>query len=349
MLSGVQDESGFCLDENALWRAAMKRALIGLISLSLMAAIRSDTQGPRDPIAPAVFNISAQPIQLDAENPKRTRLGKLEWLGGWALKSDWEHFGGLSALDVSAGNFVALSDTGAVVRFRQGIDGRFGQASIEPLPDGCSRNFRKADQDSESFARQSPGGPIWAGLEGVNMICAFDSGLSKTRASLRPKAMHGWPRTGGAEAVTWLKDGRFAVFAERAFDDDDPLTPVVLFAGDPTSAKTRVSRLRFRAPKGFRPCDAATLPDGRILILNRRFVLPYNFSAALVIVDPANMKAGAIVTGREIARFAPPVIADNMEAIAIENSSDGPIVWIASDDNFSWLQQNLLLKFRLMD
>ncbi len=327
----------------------MNRFLFGLASLLLLASTRSDTQKPRDPILAARFPITATTVQLDLRDPARTRLGKLEWLGGWALKSEHKNFGGLSAIDVQGGNFIALSDLGAVIRFRQRSDGQFDQGSIAPLPKGCSKNRKKADQDTESMARSATAGPIWAGLEFANMICRFDPKLLGTTAALKPFGMRRWPRTGGAEAITWLKDGRFAAFAERAFDDNDPLTPLLLFAGDPVRPDTVMKRLSFRAPQGFRPSDAVTLPDGRVLVLTRRFALPYDFSAALVIVDPGQFKPGKIVQGREIARFASPVIADNLEALAVEETSDGTIIWIASDDNFMWLQRNLLLKFKLLD
>ena len=37
-----------------------------------------------------------------------------------------------------------------------------------------------------------------------------------------------------------------------------------------------------------------------------------------------------------------------MEALAVTRNSDDTFVWIASDDNFSVLQETLLLKFRLL-
>ena len=37
-----------------------------------------------------------------------------------------------------------------------------------------------------------------------------------------------------------------------------------------------------------------------------------------------------------------------MEALAITRDAEGALVWIASDDNFSTLQETLLLKFRLL-
>jgi hypothetical protein len=345
MLSDVQDEAGFCCDGNPLRRVAMKRALLAIPALLLLASTRSDTQKPRDPIVASVLMLTSTPVQLDQQQPGRTRLGKLVWLGGWALASDHRYFGGLSALDARSGEFIALSDVGAIVRFRQEPDGRFVGRSLAPLPKGCSRNNQKADQDSESLARRTPDGEVWAGIESVNMICKFDATLARTIAARKPTSMQQWPRTGGTEGVTWLRDGRFAAFAEQAVDDG-PLTPVAVFAGDPTQPGTPVQTMAFRAPKGFRPCDAATLPDGRILVLNRRFAFPYHFSAILVIVDPAQLKASAIIEGKEIARFVPPVITDNLEAIAIESTTDGPIIWIASDDNFSGLQQNVLLKFK---
>jgi len=48
-----------------------------------------------------------------------------------------------------------------------------------------------------------------------------------------------------------------------------------------------------------------------------------------------------------VARLAPPLNIDNMEALSIVSEGDKIIVWIASDDNFNPLQQTLLMKFAL--
>jgi hypothetical protein len=327
----------------------MNRVLIGFFVIVLACAARSDVPRARDPIPNATFAVEAEPVFLNDNDRRVTRLGALEWLGGWALSADHDNFGGISALDVDGPHFTALSDQGAVIRFTQAADGSFQNGSVAPLPRGCSRNRYKSDQDTESIARRAPGGPIWSGLEGRNMMCRFDSRLYRAEGEAQPSAMKDWKLASGPEAIVWLKDGRLAVFAEASVRGDPRVTPLLLFSGDPVDHATRVAERLYRAPSGFRPVDAARLPDGRVLVLNRRFAFPFQFTAKLVVIAPSEFDGSAIVSGKEVATFAPPIISDNLEALAVQTTTDATLIWIASDDNFQWPQRNLLLKFRWMD
>ena len=100
-------------------------------------------------------------------------------------------------------------------------------------------------------------------------------------------------------------------------------------------------------PAGYDPTDAAELPDGRLLVLNRRLTLSGLFTARLVVIDIRGVRAGGVVAGTEIARFERPLLHDNFEALAVTQEDGDTIVWIASDDNGEFWEQSLLLKFRL--
>ena len=75
--------------------------------------------------------------------------------------------------------------------------------------------------------------------------------------------------------------------------------------------------------------------------------MPFEFAAKLVVVDPAAIRPGALVRGREIATLAKPLIHDNFEGLAVTREGNATILWIVSDDNQLFLQRSLLLKFRL--
>ena len=100
---------------------------------------------------------------------------------------------------------------------------------------------------------------------------------------------------------------------------------------------------------GYRITDAALLPDGRLLLLNRRFALFEGVSAVLSVADLTGLRAGGTIEGREIATLRPPLTVDNMEALSVTVENGRTILWIASDDNFFPLQQTLLLKFALVE
>jgi hypothetical protein len=48
-----------------------------------------------------------------------------------------------------------------------------------------------------------------------------------------------------------------------------------------------------------------------------------------------------------VPRWAPPLTVDNMEALAIEQDHGRTILWIASDDNFFFLERTLLMRFEV--
>jgi hypothetical protein len=164
-------------------------------------------------------------------------------------------------------------------------------------------------------------------------------------AGVAPAAIGTWPANGGAEAMVRLRDGRFLIFSEAA-ELEDGVTEAVLFDGDPAEPGTRSARLAYRPPTGYQATDAAMLPDGRILILNRRFGLLHGVSAMLVVAE-LPVEEGLVIEGREVATLKAPLAVDNMEALSVAQEGGQTIVWIASDDNFSPLQRTLLMKFAL--
>lgn len=326
----------------------LRRLIWPFLALTTLV-LSSSAETGLTPMPSNVIAVTAIPVMLDPSDPDRLELGSLIFESGWALESPSRDFGGISAMAVERGRILALTDQGLLVRMAAPKADGPGKAVLRELPAGCGKHWRKTDNDSESMTLDPAGRTAWIGLEWRNTLCRVHASPLATEAAIAPAAMARWPRTGGAEAMTRLADGRFLVFAERAFDARDPLTPLLLFEGDPTDAETPVVSMRYRPPMGYNAVDAAPLPDGRILVLNRRFTLPFAFRAILVVVDPATLAAGAIIEGKEVARFAPPVLADNFEALAVESTESGPVIWIASDDNFMILQRNLLLKFRLAD
>src|SRR3546814_10086185 len=111
------------------------------------------------------------------------------------------------------------------------------------------------------------------------------------------------------------------------------------FDGEPSAAPRRGFRFGLVVPAGFSPSDTTLLPDGRLLVLLRRFELPYTFTIKLLLIDSRRIAPGAMVDGTEIATFAPPYIHDNFEAVAATREGGDTIVWIArSEEHTSELQ-----------
>ncbi len=317
----------------------------GLAAATLL--LTASAESGLSPVPRATIMIEAKRVALFAGQPKRRRIGRLVYLGGWELQSAASSFGGISGMMVMQDRIVAVGDAGTVIDFPVPTANRVA-GIIREIPAGCGTHWRKQDQDAEALTHDPASGAVWIALEWRNKVCRLSPGLARSEAVAGPPAMQSFPRTGGAEAMTRLADGRFLVFAEKGRGRSDT-TPLLVFAADPVAVPDAVAVLRYRPPSGYRPVEAAQLPDGRILVLNRRFTLPDDFRTTLVVIDAAALQRGKPVEGQVIARLAPPAIADNFEALAITQDARGPVIWIASDDNFSFLQRTLLLKFRLAE
>lgn len=291
--------------------------------------------------------IVARPIALDPTDPARTRVGALRYLGGWVLTSRDRRFGGISSLYAVHGRFVALSDNGLLFRFRMERGGRIGEVAFQPLPGVPGAGGGKDGRDSESLQHDPASGRFWVGFERYDQIWRYDPRFARAEAHAAPPAMAGWPSNGGPEAMARLADGRFLVFAEEQAGPDAATREALLFAGDPSEAGTAATRFFYRPPTGFVPTDAAELPDGRILVLNRHYSVSDGMSAALAMIDPREIARDRVLVSREIARLAAPLTVDNTEALSVEQDRGRTILWLASDDNFKPFQQTLLMKFAL--
>jgi hypothetical protein len=239
---------------------------------------------------------------------------------------------------------IALSDAGTLFRFALPAGRGREPVRILPLADGPGPATRKSNRDTESMVLRGPW--LWAGFERHNMIWRYRRSDLRATAAAWPAPMRRWRGNAGPEAMVRLADGRFLVLSEGA-DDSDALSDAVLFDGDPADPATPSFPLSYRRVPGFRATDAALLPDGRLLILNRRFAWLEGFSAVLALADPRGLRAGATIEGRALAALRQPVSVDNMEALSVTVENGRTIVWIASDDNFFPLQRTLLLKFAL--
>ncbi|WBO22405.1 esterase-like activity of phytase family protein [Sphingomonas abietis] len=314
-------------------RLAFLAALVAVAPLPFV--VRSAPQG-----------VVATPVPLSPGDPGRTHVGQLRYLGGWVLKGSDRRFGGISSMTIEDGHFTMLSDGGVVTRFRFDGSGPVSDYRMSELPDGPGDKSRKVDRDSESSTYDPVSGHVWAGFETTNQIWRYTRGFATADGHVAPKLMADWPGNLGAEAMVRLHDGRFLVFAETKTCKDGSHV-ALLFAGDPVEHPD-AQGFCYKGPPNFAPTDAAELPDGRVIVLHRRFGVTAGFAAAVTVIDPkAIVPGGAPIEGKLLATIAPPLTVDNMEALAIVPGPNGPVLWIASDDNYFFLERTLLMAFAL--
>ena len=304
-------------------------------------------------------SVAAVAVPLNLTDPAQRTVGALRFIGAWHLRSDNSDFGGFSALGrLPDGRFLALSDAGWMAAFRLTPKKDGGAAIVDSFiarlpgaegigPDGEELTYE--DRDSESLTRDADGRNFWVGYENRNAIRRMDGGFVRVEAAVQPPAMAHWPSNGGAEAIVKLTDGRFLVFSETA-DAADGGTEVLLFAGDPTERGPAPTPMRYIAPDGYRVTDAAQLPDGDVLLLNRAIGLK-GFSAKLVRLPLGSIGGDAPIKGEVIAALASPLTVDNMEGLLVEpvrvDGRERTFVWLISDDNYFGLQRTILMQFEL--
>jgi hypothetical protein len=325
-----------------IWRSRRAR-IAALLVVGFLLATNRRTNPPQPPPEPGFGVMAVAPVALDDADPARRDVGRLHFLAGWALSSDDLRFGGLSAMHVEAGEVTAISDVGVLTRFA--IPGRAGRERVrfDPLMEGPGPRTQKSSRDTEGMMIE--GRQVWITYEHHNAIWRYRRETWTPISDSKPAAMRGWAGNSGPEAIVRLANGRMLVFGEGR-DNGQPYSDAILFDGDASRPGTPSRTLRYQRPEGFRATDAALLPDGRLLVLNRRFRLFEGWTARLVI---AGLRRDGVIATREIAALAAPLTVDNMEAMSVTSEGGRTIVWLASDDNFSPLQRTLLLKFELRE
>jgi hypothetical protein len=320
-------------------RLARAIALVGLIVLLALTWAHSEkpppNRGPR--------TLTMTPLDIPDPATLQPHLGAFQLVGIWQLDSHVARFGGYSALvPISRRRIMAISDQGGRLVFN--LPGK-GEANAKF--GGSSKLFAKdRTRDIESATFDPEHKTLLMAIEGANTIITTDRRWRSGR-EVAPGLISGWGRNTGAEAMTWLKDGRVVLLREAFvgyFDSAEH--EAVVFDGNPVEG-AKGHPFRFIGPARFAPTDMAQMPDGRVLILMRRLVwpMPQRFAGRLAIADPREIRPGGIWRARVVGRLSSSLPVDNFEGMAIlPQGKDRIAAWIISDDNKGALQRTLLWK-----
>jgi len=316
--------------------------LAPVLALVLMGACRSlPAEELRHEIA---VEVTSRAVPLNNQDQSILGAGKLRYRGGLALSADEPHFGGLSGLIVSAdgSELTAISDMGYRLQARLGYDRAGDLASVSdvrmgPLlaPDGA-RSTGKLRGDAESMAPDGRGGFL-VGFEQDHRLWRYPTLAGRPSPVEAPAGLADAPANGGLEALARLDDGRILALTEELAVPGGTRGWV--------GAPGRWQTLTLAVDGGFAATAAAVLPGGDVLVLQRRFP---PVGARVLRIDAAAIKPGAILRGDELARLEGTDTVDNMEGIAARRGANGEtLIYLLSDDNFSPLQQTLLMMFEL--
>ncbi len=206
-----------------------------------------------------------------------------------------------------------------------------------PLPVGFAG-------DAEALARL-PDGTWLIGFERWHRIRAYPHLDGAGGYFEAPPGLDAAPRNGGLESLGLLADGRLLAITEELAPPGERALRRGWIGGP-----GRWAPLAYRPTPGFDPVDAAGLPDGGALVLERRFRPWEGFSGRLKRVPPAALVPGAVLEGQEILRIdGDPIPAENFEGITALRHDGRTLVAIVADDNHMPNQRSLLLLFELPD
>ncbi len=303
--------------------------------------------------------VHAHPIATFRIGQTGTRFGALEFRGGLTLSSPDLDFGSWSGLDFAPDGktLYAVSDVGAWFTARlveqdgrlTGIDapmiapmlGDDGRP-VTTKSKGDAEGLRIVARDGIETAlvsfEQTPAVRLFAAAPDVSAATPRRFGL--------PAFVNRIPSDQGLEAIAVAPpDGRLAgatvVIAERSLDRNRNHRGFVL--DGPFAGPFSIVRIG-----DFDVTDAAFLPTGDLLILERRFDLSTGFGMRIRRLDGASIAPGATVDGTILIEVGSGYQIDNMEGLAVRESDAGEtLLDLVSDDNRNLLQRTVLLQFVL--
>jgi hypothetical protein len=350
-------------DRTTRWRCGLtwtnRRTITALIASALvLVVISGDAQVSPSATPPVAIELRSEPITaFDVRDPSLRQFGLLEFRGGLVLRSSYEHFGGISAIRVApdGAHFIALTDKGWWFRGRIVYEGTrpSGIADAEMAPilgaDGLPLAAR-GWYDTESIAED--GGTLYVGIERVHQIVRFDYGkeglLARGRPIALPPGLRSLPPNRGIEALVFVPKGlplagTLIAISERGLDKAGNTNGFLIGGASPGNFAVRRS-------SNFDVTDAALLPGGDVLLLERRFSWSSGLAVRMRRVALGEIRPGAVVDGPILFDVDLGYEIDNMEGLSVHRSAGGEtVLTLISDDNFSAVQRTLLLQFTLAE
>ncbi|WP_434733213.1 esterase-like activity of phytase family protein [Rhizobium sp. YTUHZ044] len=288
----------------------------------------------------------------------QTKFGSLEFLGGLEMVSSRALFGSLSSIRFRPDqkHFVVVLDTGqwltgSIERDAGGRLSGLSRVEITPMKNRAGRSLEgKGYMDAEGLALD--GDRILVSFEQDHRVDAYpDPGFAESRAIatlpiLIPRTMlsdnRGIETIAVAPASSPLKGG-MVIVSERGLDSEGNRMAAIL--SGPLKGVFSIKR-----DGSFDVTDGAFLPDGDLLLLERRFNMAEGIGMRLRRIKGVDIRPGAVVDGELLIEGNFNSQIDNMEGLDVFQAADGTVhIIMVSDDNHSILQRNLMLEFRLSD
>ncbi|VAW10338.1 hypothetical protein MNBD_ALPHA09-2186 [hydrothermal vent metagenome] len=306
------------------------------------------------------IEISGSPIRFSRLQGLSETFGRLTFRGGLVLTSPDTDFGGLSGLGISAegDRILAITDRGylysaqldyrdgRLVGISEGAKSSLKGSKGQPLSDES-----KAWHDAEglTLGPRRLKGPLWVSFERRHRIEVYDFGRlgadARAKRTRLPAPLNRNPRNSGVEALARFGpksayNGALLTFSENP-RSGGKISGYIL--GGP-----RPGPIWLSAPGGYSATGIAFLPGGDLVVLERRLGNLFDFSIRLRRIAAATIQPGATLAGEVLFEGGLAYQIDNLEGIAVHETDAGEIrLTLVSDDNFSPIQQTLLLQFAI--
>ncbi|MGX2039519.1 esterase-like activity of phytase family protein [Methylocaldum sp. MU1018] len=314
---------------------------------------------PREPL-PAMTPIPVETRSITEFSKLGTAddtASPLVFRGGLAIESASPHFGGISGLRMTdrGRGFVAVTDAGYWAQGRLLYDGGrpsgLADVVMAPLLESEGEPFRqngKGDTESLELTDEA----AYVGFEGFrNGVGVFRPASELLRRPGRllpvPPEIVALPKGRGLEALAAIPAGQAFGGALLAVAERDRagrgMAPAWILKDG------AASELKVRLKDGYDISDAAFLPQGDLLLLERKLSLLGGFKMRFRRVPAVDIRPGAVLDGPtllEANRLFHEI--DNMEGVAAHLDERGAtVVTAVSDDNFLPVQRKLLLQWEL--
>lgn len=335
------------------------RALSACKTLSMAAILAAASLFPVSIGASTIdVPVSARLLSSFEVGTSEKRFGKLEFVGGMVMSAPEKLFGAISSIRFrpNGEDFIAVLDTGhwltgRVTRDAVGALSGLAEVRITPMLDMSGREPpRKMEMDAEGLALRD--GKVLVSYEQRHRIDIYpDPGFATSKPLDRLPHLipnNELRHNGGMEALAVSPAdsplaGALVVVAEKSIDTDGNLLAAILEG--PLKGTFAVTH-----HPSFDVTDGAFLPNGDLLLLERRFNFAEGVGMRIRRIRGADIRPGAVVDGEILMEAGMAYQIDNMEGMDVVKGPDGSTrLIIVSDDNHSFLQRNLMLEFKLVE
>jgi len=301
--------------------------------------------------------VRANPIEQPRLAEAAARYGALEPRGALVLSSSDSRFGSWSGLDFDRDGetLYAVGDKGSWFTARLvEQDGRIvgiEDAMLAPILDYNATPVgggRASDAEGLRIVQRNGVSTALVTFEQIGEVRTFaaapDFAGATPQRFILPIFVYGVRANEGLESIAVAPAdsplaGAIVLIAERSLNLERNHRAFILNG-------PRDGPFAIRRTDEFDITDAAFLPNGDLLILERRFRLTEGFAMRVRRIAAAAIRVGATVSGTVLIQADVRDRIDNMEGMAVTAGDDGEaLLTLISDDNHNFLQHTILVRF----